>query len=299
MFDISTSNFVIIMQNLTENAFTDLVISRINAENPRTQEVLTKLVKHLHAFIKDLEPTEAEWFKAIDFLTRTGQKCDDKRQEFILFSDVLGVSMLVDAINHRSKSTITETTVKGPFHAAAHHYDAGENIARGSEAERGETTVVHGRVLSADGTPIANAILDVWQSNDIGYYDVQDVNQPEMNLRGIFKTNANGEFWFRTIKPAAYPLPTDGPVGELLRASGRHAMRPAHIHFWIKAEGYQDMITHLFVAGDEYLDSDAVFGVKDSLVIPFVKNANPDHAIQWRVTSPFCEVNHDFKLAKK
>ncbi|GCC50499.1 6-chlorohydroxyquinol-1,2-dioxygenase [Chryseotalea sanaruensis] len=287
------------MQNLIETALTDLVISRIKAENSRNQEVLTKLVKHLHAFVKDVEPTEEEWFKAINFLTQTGQKCDDKRQEFILFSDVLGVSMLVDAINHRSKSTITETTVKGPFHAAAQAFEAGENIARGIEAERGETTVVHGRVLAPEGNPVANATLDVWQSDDIGYYDVQDVNQPQMNLRGIFKTNANGEFWFRTIKPAAYPVPTDGPVGDLLRASGRHAMRPAHIHFWIKAEGYQDIITHLFVEGDEYLESDAVFGVKDSLVIPFVKNTDTDLAAKWKVTAPFFEAHYDFTLAKK
>lgn len=287
------------MQNSIESALTDLVISRIKAENPRNQEILTKLVKHLHAFVKDVEPTEAEWFNAINFLTQTGQKCDDKRQEFILFSDVLGVSMLVDAINHRAKSTITETTVKGPFHAAAQHYKAGENIARGSEAERGEATVVHGRVLAPDGRPIVNAILDVWQSDDIGYYDVQDVNQPQMNLRGIFKTNAQGEFWFRTIKPAAYPVPTDGPVGDLLRASGRHAMRPAHIHFWIKAEGYQDIITHLFVEGDEYLESDAVFGVKDSLVIPFIKNTDADQAAKWKVKTPFYEAQYDFTLAKK
>ena len=287
------------MQNSIENALTDLVISRIKAENSRNQEVLTKLVKHLHAFVKDVEPTEAEWFTAIKFLTQTGQKCDDKRQEFILFSDVLGVSMLVDAINHRSKSSITETTVKGPFHAAAQRYEAGENIARGSEAERGEATVVRGRVLTSDGKPIANATLDVWQSDDIGYYDVQDVNQPQMNLRGIFTTNAQGEFWFRTIKPAAYPVPTDGPVGDLLRASGRHAMRPAHIHFWIKAEGYQDIITHLFVEGDEYLESDAVFGVKDSLVIPFVKNTDAGQAAKWKVTSPFYEAQYDFTLAKK
>ncbi len=281
----------------SENALTELVTSRIKEENPRNQEILTKLVKHLHAFVKDVEPTEAEWFSAIDFLTRTGKKCDDKRQEFILLSDVLGVSMLVDAINHRTKTTVTETTVKGPFHATANVYEAGENIARGNEAERGEPTVVRGRVLSPDGKPLANASLDVWQSDDIGYYDVQDVNQPSMNLRGIFKTNANGEFWFRTIKPAAYPVPTDGPVGELLHASGRHAMRPAHIHFWVKAEGYQDLVTHLFVEGDEYLESDAVFGVKDSLVVPFVKNSDPAQAAQWKVGSPFYYVQHDFILA--
>jgi protocatechuate 3,4-dioxygenase beta subunit len=287
------------MKNPTESQLTEVVFSRIKATDPRNQEILTKLVKHLHAFIKDVEPTEAEWFKAIDFLTRTGQTCDDKRQEFILFSDVLGVSMLVDAINHRSKSDSTETTVTGPFHAAANFYESGENIARGKEAERGEPTVVSGRVLDVYGQPISNATLDVWQSDDIGYYDVQDINQPQMNLRGVFKTNHAGEFWFRTIKPAAYPIPTDGPVGELLRTSGRHAMRPAHIHFWIKAGGYKDIITHLFVAGDQYLDSDAVFGVKQSLILNFEKNTNATEAEKWKVSTPFYHVHFDFKLEGK
>lgn len=281
-----------------ERTLTEVVISRINADNPRNQEVLTKLVRHLHAFIRDVEPTEAEWFDAIDFLTRTGQKCDNKRQEFILLSDVLGVSMLVDAINHRTKNDSTETTVTGPFHAEANFYESGDNIARGQEAERGETTVVEGRVLDSQGQPLANATVDVWQSDDIGYYDVQDLNQPEMNLRGVFKTNASGQFWFRTIKPAAYPVPTDGPVGELLRASGRHAMRPAHIHFWIKVEGYKDLITHLFVAGDEYLDSDAVFGVKESLILPFEKNSNAADASKWKVSTPFYHIAYDFKLER-
>jgi protocatechuate 3,4-dioxygenase beta subunit len=287
------------MKNPIEKKLTELVISRIKAENPRNQEILTKMVRHLHAFIEDVEPTEEEWRTAIDFLTRTGQTCDDKRQEFILFSDVLGVSMLVDAINHRSESDSTETTVTGPFHALAPAYELGDTIARGSEAERGEPTVVSGKVLDSNGQPLKNATLDVWQSDDIGYYDVQDANQPEMNLRGVFKTNEAGEFWFRTIKPAAYPIPTDGPVGELLRASGRHAMRPAHIHFWIKAQGYNDLITHLFVAGDTYLDSDAVFGVKESLILNFEKNTNAVDASKWKVSTPFYHVHFDFKLESK
>ena len=287
------------MRNPIETLLTDTVISRIKAEDPRSQEILAKLVKHLHAFIKDVEPTEAEWFKAIDFLTRTGQKCDNKRQEFILFSDVLGASMLVDAINHRAHGDSTATTVTGPFHAAARVYKLGDNIARGKEAQRGEPTVVSGKVLDTKGRPLSNATIDVWQSDDIGYYDVQDVNQPEMNLRGIFKTNESGEFWFRTIKPAAYPIPTDGPVGELLRASGRDAMRPAHIHFWIKSDGYKDLITHLFVAGDKYLDSDAVFGVKESLILNFEKNMSPVEASKWKVSAPFYHVQYDFKLERK
>jgi hydroxyquinol 1,2-dioxygenase len=275
------------------------VLERINSTDERSQEILTKLVKHMHAFIKDLEPTEAEWFQAIDFLTRTGQKCDDKRQEFILLSDVLGVSMLVDAINHRSQKEATETTVTGPFHAPAMEMKMGENIARGEEVNRSEPTVVRGRILDANNKPIANAKIDVWQSNDDGFYDIQDTNQPDMNLRGIFTTDASGDFWFKSIKPAAYPVPTDGPVGEVLRASGRHPMRPAHIHFWIEAEGYETLITHIFVEGDEYLDSDAVFGVKESLILDFPMNENEQDAQKWGVKSPFYEVAYDFKLAKK
>jgi protocatechuate 3,4-dioxygenase beta subunit len=276
--------------------FTETVLSRLNVEEGRTKEILTKLITHLHNFVRDVEPTEAEWFNAVDFLTRTGQMCTDKRQEFILFSDVLGVSMLVDSINHKDENGITETTVTGPFHAQAKHLALGDNIATGPEWERGEPTIVSGTVTDSSGKPLANVEVDVWQSDDIGFYDVQDVNQPEMNLRGVFKTDANGYFWFKTIKPAAYPVPTDGPVGELLRASGRHAMRPAHIHFMISADGYERLTTHLFVKGDEYLDSDAVFGVKDSLILEFVPQKSKKKAKELGFKTPFYEVSYDFKL---
>ncbi|HAS40247.1 MAG TPA: 6-chlorohydroxyquinol-1,2-dioxygenase [Microscillaceae bacterium] len=287
------------MRNLTEANLTNVVLSRLNCSTPRQTEIITKLINHLHAFIRDLEPTEAEWFQAIDFLTRTGQKCDDKRQEFILLSDVLGVSMLVDAINHRFAEGTTETTVTGPFHAPANQYEMGANIARGEEAKTGEPTLVRGKVLGENGQPLAGVKIDVWQSNDDGHYDVTDPNMPEMNLRGVFTTDETGEFWFRTIKPASYPVPTDGPVGELLRASGRHPMRPAHIHFWVEAEGYQTLITHIFVEGDEYLESDAVFGVKESLILEFKKNENKEEAAKWDIEPPFYEAVYDFTLAKK
>ena len=281
------------MKNLTKT-----VLASLACKDERTEVILTKLITHLHNFISDVEPTEAEWFKAIDFLTRTGHKCTDKRQEFILFSDVLGVSMLVDSINHKDANGITETTVTGPFHTVAKTMDLGDNIANGPEAERGEPTVVYGTLCDETGKPIKNAFVDVWQSDDIGYYDIQDVNQPDMNLRGVFKTDAQGHFWFKTIKPAAYPVPTDGPVGELLRASGRHAMRPAHIHFKITAEGFETLITHLFVEGDEYLGSDAVFGVKDSLILPFVKQDSKAKAKKLGFKTPFYEVSYNFKLKK-
>jgi protocatechuate 3,4-dioxygenase beta subunit len=281
------------MENLTKE-----VLNRLTIEEGRTKEILTKLITHLHDFVSDVQPTEEEWFNAIDFLTRTGQTCTDKRQEFILFSDVLGVSMLVDSINHKDMS-VTESTVTGPFHAQAKQMTLGENIATGPEWERGEPAIVSGTVSDSSGNPLANVEIDVWQSDDIGFYDIQDVNQPEMNLRGVFKTDADGKFWFKTIKPAAYPVPTDGPVGELLRASGRHAMRPAHIHFMISANGYERLITHLFVKGDEYLDSDAVFGVKDSLILDFIPQNDVEKARELGFKTPFYEVNYDFKLKNK
>ena len=284
------------MRNVTEENLTEAVLRQMNAQNPRVQQVATSLVRHLHAFIREVEPTEEEWFTAIDFLTRTGQKCDDKRQEFILLSDTLGVTMLVDAINHRMAEGATETTVTGPFHATALEMDNGAMIARGPEVERGNQAVVRGRVVDVNGNPLAGVKVDVWQSDDDGFYDVQDENQPEMNLRAIFTTNARGEYWFRTVKPSSYPIPTDGPVGELLRATGRHPMRPAHIHFMLTHPDYKRLITHVFVAGDEYLDSDAVFGVKDSLIVPFVRNDDRAMAAEYEFPGPFYEANFDFTL---
>lgn len=284
------------MRNVTEENLTEAVLRQITAQDPRVQQVVTSLVRHLHAFIREVEPTEDEWFTAIDFLTRTGQKCDDKRQEFILLSDTLGVTMLVDAINHRLAEGATETTVTGPFHAAALEMDNGAMIARGPEGQRGNHAVVRGRVRDVNGNPLAGVKVDVWQSDDDGFYDVQDENQPEMNLRAILTTDEHGEYWFRTVRPSSYPIPTDGPVGELLLATGRHPMRPAHIHFRLTHPHYKRLTTHVFVEGDEYLDSDAVFGVKDSLVVPFVLNEDRAKAAEYEFPGPFYEANFDFTL---
>ena len=290
------------MRNISEENLTEIVLDRTNTEDARMNEILTKLITHVHAFIRDAEPTEGEWFEAIQFLTRTGQMCDDKRQEFILLSDVLGVSMLVDAINHRGMGSATETTVTGPFHAEALPMEMGANVARGPEWERaresGEETVVSGIITDDEGNPIEGVMIDIWQADDIGFYDVQDDKQPDMNLRGIFKTGADGKYWFRTIKPNYYPVPTDGPVGDLLRAAGRHPMRPSHIHFMIGAPGYERLITHIFSDGDEYLDSDAVFGVKESLIAPYVPNHSAEEAAKYDFNTPFLEMKFDFVLKK-
>ncbi len=245
----------------------------------RLSQLLTSLVTHLHAFIKDVEPTMDEWGAAIDFLTKTGQISDDARQEFILLSDVLGVSMLVDAINNRNPDGATESTVIGPFHIeGAPEREMGDNICLDG---KGESCLFVGRVLDLDGAPIEGAVVDVWSDNADGFYDVQQPDiQPLWNNRGVFRTGPDGRYWFRGIKPVSYPIPDDGPVGQLLEKLGRHPMRPAHMHFLVHADGFRSVTTHTFVGGDQYLDSDAVFGVKTALIAPFEPGEHGEP--QWR-----------------
>ena len=250
-----------------EHTITQTAIDRLQGcAEPRQKEVITSLIRHLHDFVRDVRPTEEEWFSAIRFLTETGQLCDDKRQEYILLSDILGVSMLVDAINHRKAAGATESTVLGPFYLPdQRELPMGASIS--VMAAEGERVTVRGHIRSADGTPIAGAEIQVWQTAGNGMYDVQDQNQLEGNMRGRFRTRGDGAYAFETLLPTSYPIPTDGPVGRLLRSTGRHPNRPAHIHFMISAEGHARLVTHLFLAGDAYLDSDAVFGVKPSLIV--------------------------------
>ncbi len=250
-----------------EQTITEAVIARMQGcKDARLHSVMASLVRHLHDFVREIEPTEEEWWRAIDFLTRTGQTCDDKRQEFILLSDTLGVSMLVDAIVHRGESGATESTVLGPFYVKDQPVlPLGASIVKGPMA--GHELTVMGRILDIDGHAIAGARVEVWQTAPNGNYDVQDPHQPAGNMRGTFVTGADGRYRFTTRLPVSYPIPTDGPVGRLLDALGRHPYRPAHIHFMVAAEGHVRLVTHLFTAGDEYLDSDAVFGVKPSLIV--------------------------------
>lgn len=257
------------MSYFTEETSEELVLSRLAPDvDPRFREVMQSAVRHLHAFVKEVEPTMAEWERAIHFLTATGKICDDKRQEWILASDTLGVSMLIDAINHRRPGGATENTVLGPFHVSG--VPERENGASICLDGKGAPCIVRGRVTDEDGNPIAGARVDVWQTNDDGYYDVQQPGvQPDMNMRGVFTTGADGRYAFTTVKPLPYSIPTDGPVGAMLVAMGRHAMRPAHIHYIVTAPGYETLVTHIFPEGDPYLDSDAVFGVKESLIVPF------------------------------
>jgi hydroxyquinol 1,2-dioxygenase len=260
------------MRDFDESNITDAVIeSFAQTKDARLKTVMTSLVCHLHDFVRDVELSFEEWNRVIEFLTRTGQMCSDKRQEFILLSDTLGVSMLVDAINHRMPEGATETTVLGPFYvASAPEAPLGSDISRSME---GEPLLVDGSVSSPDGSPLVGAIVDVWQADDDGYYDVQRPELQSSLLRARFRTNAEGRFFFKSIVPAFYPIPDDGPVGEMLEALGRHPNRPAHIHFMIAAEGYETLITHIFNAESPYLDSDAVFGVKNSLIVTFGQNS--------------------------
>ena len=283
------------MSDFTENNLTDAVLARLEgASNPRFKQIMSSLIRHAHDFVREVELTEAEWFEAIKFLTATGQKCDDKRQEFILLSDTLGVSMLVDAINHRKPGGATESTVFGPFYVnGSPSLPQWANIAEGV---KGEVTYMSGQVKTVAGKALAGAQLDLWQTDGEGFYDVQLPNLKGLQARGKITTDAEGCYGFRTIKPVSYPIPTDGPVGKMLTGMGRHPYRPAHIHAIVSALGFEPVTTHVFVKGDPYLQSDAVFGVKNSLVAEFVKREGtaPDGT---KPSAPFWEVHYDFVLA--
>jgi hydroxyquinol 1,2-dioxygenase len=256
---------------------TDQVLASFdNAVDPRFAVIMRSLVRHLHSFVRDVELTEEEWAVAIDFLTKTGQKCDDNRQEFILLSDVLGASMAVIDVNNPTGGEATESTVLGPFFVAgAPEFANGDNISGGAA---GTPCKFSGTVSSTDGTPLAGAIIDVWQSDEFGNYDVQypELNKPQG--RGRLRTDESGKYLFWSVRPESYPIPHDGPVGDLLHAARRSPMRPAHIHFRITAPGHRTLVTHLFVADDPHLTTDAVFGVKDSLIIKFDRDAQSYHA---------------------
>jgi hydroxyquinol 1,2-dioxygenase len=264
------------MQQFDDTQLTAAVLERFaSAPDPRVRAVLGQLISHLHAFVRDADLTYDEWLTAIDFLTRTGHASNETRQEFILLSDVLGVSMLVDAINHEAHTGATDTTVLGPFYVGEHRVAPhGTDLAPGAPGER---MFVDGSVTDVAGRPIAGATIDVWHADGDGFYDSQKPGyRPDKpSMRARFVSGGDGRFSFHTIVPRSYPVPTDGPVGELLAAGGRHAMRPAHIHFVLSAPGFEKLVTHVFVAGDPYLDSDAVFGVKPSLIAQLSSHDEP------------------------
>jgi hydroxyquinol 1,2-dioxygenase len=282
----------------TEDDITAEVLRRFQAsKDPRLREIMTSLVRHLHRFVREVSLTEQEWFQAIEFLTEAGRMCSDKRQEFILLSDTLGVSMVVDLISHRKPDGATESTVFGPFHReGAPELPLGGNIA--PRDTKGTPTFVMGRVLDLAGRPIAGALLDVWQADSQGQYDSQIPDTDELHMRGKFRTNASGEYLVRTVRPVHYGVPADGPVGRMLQATDRHAFRPAHIHFVVSADGHQPVTTHIFDAAGQYLDSDTVFAVKQSLICDFKLHEKHDEQAQrLGIEPPFCIAKFDFVLA--
>jgi protocatechuate 3,4-dioxygenase beta subunit len=255
------------MPQFDDAELTDAVVNSFEeTPDPRLKFLLSELVKSLHDYVRRTDLSFEEWGQAIDFLTRTGQKCTSSRQEFILLSDVLGVSMLVDALNHRAREGATQTTVLGPFYVGEHKpMPHGADI---SGAGNGDRMFVQSRVTGLQGKPLAGVPVDIWHADDEGFYDSQKPGYAEAgpSLRARFITDADGRFYFRTILPCSYPIPIDGPVGQMILETRRHPMRPAHIHFLVSAPGFEPLVTHVFIEGDRYLDSDVVFGVKDELI---------------------------------
>jgi|TARA_B110000967_G_scaffold181756_1_gene199170 protocatechuate 3,4-dioxygenase beta subunit len=281
----------------TEENSADVVVSKIaSTTEPRLAAVMSVIIQHLHAAVKEIEPTQDEWLEAIKFLTETGHKSDDWRQEYILLSDILGVSMLVDSINNRKPSGASESTVLGPFHIPdVPELPMGSNICLDG---KGHPMLIKGRILNTNGDPIKGTKIDVWQTNDDGFYDVQQKGiQPDFNLRGVFRTGADGAYTFWGAKPRFYPIPDDGPVGKLLGSLGRHPYRPAHLHYILEADGYEKLVTHIFDPDDKYIHSDAVFGVKESLLAKFDLIEDQDRIKVEEADGPFYEVIHDFVLA--
>jgi hydroxyquinol 1,2-dioxygenase len=282
------------MTYVTEQNLTDVVLERWQQiPDPRLRQIMQAAIKHLHAFVREVEPTGTEWFTAIDWLTRTGKMCTEKRQEFILASDVLGVSMLVDAINHRVPTGATPTTVEGPFHVAdAPERDVGENM---TEDAPGELLFITGTVGGLEGKPLAGAVLDVWQTDGEGLYEAQrDVTGPWM--RGLYRTGADGKYVIRTVAPIGYTIPMDGTVGELMNRTDISHMRPAHVHFEVKAPGYNGVVTHLFRNGDPYIETDVVYGVKKELIVDFERKPPGRAPSGENVATPFNVVRYDFVL---
>jgi hydroxyquinol 1,2-dioxygenase len=277
----------------------EIVNERMSATaDPRLREIMSVIVRHLHDAVREAAITPEEWMKGITFLTETGHSCTDWRQEFILLSDTLGVSMLVDAINHDRPESATDNTVLGPFYVPqSPSYSNGTNIALDG---KGDPVLVEGRVTDGQGNPVVGASIEVWQANDDGFYDVQQKGiQPEWNLRGQFTSEQDGTFWFQSVKPLHYPIPHDGPVGRMLAALGRGPIRPAHMHFIVTASGFDTVTTHIFTPDCPYLSQDPVFGVKESLIADFKAIDNPERAAKAGITNPFQAVRVDFELVRQ
>ncbi|AXF05625.1 intradiol ring-cleavage dioxygenase [Paraburkholderia hospita] len=283
------------MQDLNEDTITQSVIAQLaNTSDPRLRQLLFSLVQHLHSFAREVQLSEGELMAAIQILTRIGQMCNEKRQEFILLSDTLGLSTLTMAMNNRKPVGCTEATVFGPFHVEnAPAYALGEDVANGA---KGEPCFVSGVVRGLSGEPVAHARMEVWQADADGYYDVQYEGLEQSQARGVLSTDETGRYYFRSIVAEPYPIPHDGPVGEMLRATGRHPWRPAHLHFMISKGGYQTLVTHVFRSGGKYLDSDAVFGVRSSLIADWLRHPPGTAPDGSQMDTAFYTLEYDFVL---
>jgi catechol 1,2-dioxygenase len=282
-------------RTVPEDITAAVLASFADVPDPRLREVIQSLVRHLHAFATETRLTEEEWEAGIRILTETGHVTDEKRQEFILWSDTLGLSMLVDAIANEKPEGATESTVLGPFYVpGSPPREYGASIM---ERDDGMPAWVHGRVLDLSGAPIPGAELDVWEAAESQLYAVQDPDGPEFHLRGRFRTREDGSYAFLTARPAPYAIPYDGPVGRMLATTGRHPWRPAHLHMIVSAPGYETVKTHVFDSASPYLDSDAVFAVKPSLLRRFVEHAADDPERPAGVVGAWCSVENDVVLA--
>ena len=281
------------MRNISLDTITDTVrASFAEGDDPRLCEVVAGLVKHLHAFAREVNLTHAEWNAGIDFLFRAGKISDERRNEFVLTSDVLGLSSLVDLLN--GSPTGTESSVLGPFYVAgAPLVPVGASLV-GDNA--GARVLMRGRVLDTTGHPLPGALLDLWQTDAAGVYSQMDPAQAPFNLRCRMHADAQGRYALITVKPHFYSVPYDGPVGDLLRAGGRHAWRPSHFHVVVTAPGHRRLVTEIFAADDPYIDGDAVFGVRGGLVAQFELQHDAKAAAPYAVEAPFYEVNFDFRL---
>ncbi len=285
------------MTQFSETELTAAVINSFNdTPDPRAKFLLQELVKSLHEYVRKTDLTFEEWEFAIDFLTRTGQKCTPIRQEFILLSDVLGVSMLVDAVNHREREGATQTTVLGPFYVGEHMVTPhGSDI---SAKLPGERMFVQSRVTDISGKPLPGVPVDVWHADDDGFYDSQKPSYETQgpSSRARFITDGDGRFFFRTILPCSYPIPVDGPVGEMIHYTRRPALRPAHVHFLVAAPGYEPLVTHVFIGGDPNIDCDVVFGVKDELIAGIEKRNDPTMPDGKPAPAPWHLMTYEFRM---
>lgn len=267
-------------------------------ENPRHKQLITTLVQKLHDYVQEVQLTEDEWLYAINFLTETGQMCHEQRQEYILLSDVLGVSMLVDEINNQKDDTQTPSTVFGPFFVDKMPIRkfADSIVVEGEQPAI--PLLVKGQIRNTKGDPISEAYIDVWQTADNGMYSGQDPEQQIDNLRGLFISKSDGRYAFNSILPVSYQIPSDGTVGQLLNYAKRTFWRPAHIHFKIVAQGYQSLVTHLFIENDDYLQNDAVFGVKERLIVkPTLEHADEYSKTVYRLDKDYYQIEYDFVLS--